>query len=433
VAVTRLSLRSRLTIGTAAATLLAMAALVAATQVLARQQAMSEAESVLASRAAAAAATVQSDQGRITVLETPADTLDEAVWVYDPRGTLLDGQPPTGSLAGAVATARHTTVPLDRTVNGHYLLRAIPVVASQHQIATVVAAADVNPYESGARRALWLSVLLGGAAVLAAAAASWAGATRALQRVHDMADQADDWREHDLDQRFPAGGGDELGDLGSTLNRMLDRISATIQAERRLTDGVAHELRTPLSVIRAEAQLAQTSPDAPHEPLESIVRATERMDTSIDALLAAARGHHDRDGVCRVDEVLRQAARDVRPPEGVSVQVAPTEEELEVAAPPDLVVAILKPLVDNAVHHAVHEVRLRGAVDGGTVLLHVDDDGPGIPQHLREAAFTPGVSSRQGGTGLGLPLALRLARSAGGSVSAGAALPSRVTVTLPRP
>jgi two-component system OmpR family sensor kinase len=431
----RLSLRARLTLGTAAATLLAMTALVGGIQSLQRQSAVTEARSVLASRTAAAAATVQSlGGGRVKVLETPADTLDDAVWVYDAEGRLLDGQPPARPLVVAVAAMRHTDTPVDRGSSGRYLLRALPVLGAHHTpMATVVAAVDLRPYDSGARRGLWLSVLLGAAAVLAAAAASWAAATRSLQRVHVMADQADDWREHDLDQRFPAGGGDELGDLGSTLNRMLDRISATIQAERRLTDGVAHELRTPLSVIRAEAQLAQTSPDAPHEPLESIVRATERMDTSIDALLAAARGHHDRDGVCRVDEVLRQAARDVRPPEGVSVQVAPTEEELEVAAPPDLVVAILKPLVDNAVHHAVHEVRLRGAIDGGTVLLHVDDDGPGIPQHLREAAFTPGVSSRQGGTGLGLPLALRLARSAGGSVSAGAALPSRVTVTLPRP
>lgn len=432
-ALTRPSLRLRLTLGTAAATLVAMAILVAATQVLQRESAQAEARSVLASRVDAAAATVDVSDGTVSALETPADTLDEAIWIYDRSGGLLDGQPPSSALAGPVAAARQTTVPLQRTVNGHELLRALPVISRGQHVATVVAVADLHPYESGASRALWLSVLLGGAAVLAAAGASWAAATRALHRVHDMADQADDWREHDLDRRFPEGGGDELGDLGSTLNRMLDRIAAAIHSERRLTDGVAHELRTPLSVIRAEAQLALASPSDTEQSLAGIVRATERMDTSIEALLAAARGHHDPTDVCRVADVLAQAAHVVRPSGDVSVAVVHAGEGLLAAAPADLVVAMLKPLVDNAVHHARHRVELRAEARSATVLLHVDDDGPGIPEDQRQRAFSAGVSSRDGGTGLGLPLALRLAQSTGGSIIVPPGPRSRVTVILPRP
>ena len=73
-----------------------------------------------------------------------------------------------------------------------------------------------------------------------------------------MADLADDWREHDVGRRFdPGEGGDEIAHLGRTLDQMLDRIVDSLSAERRLTDEIAHELRTPLAVVLAEADLAR--------------------------------------------------------------------------------------------------------------------------------------------------------------------------------
>jgi signal transduction histidine kinase len=156
------------------------------------------------------------------------------------------------------------------------------------------------------------------------------------------------------------------------------------------------------------------------------------MDASISALLAAARAHHGGSEVCRVDDALAQTARAARPPAGITVSVAPGEDRGEVAAPLELVVAVLKPLMENAVLHARHAVTLDAEVGADTVLLHVDDDGPGLSPELRDTAFDAGVSSREGGTGLGLPLAQRLARSAGGSVSAPDLPVSRFTVRLPR-
>ena len=96
------------------------------------------------------------------------------------------------------------------------------------------------------------------ATVAIATGAAWMAATRSLRQVQAMADLADDWREHDVGRRFdPGEGGDEIAHLGRTLDQMLDRIVDSLSAERRLTDEIAHELRTPLAVVLAEADLAR--------------------------------------------------------------------------------------------------------------------------------------------------------------------------------
>ena len=125
-------------------------------------------------------------------------------------------------------------------------------------VATVVAAEDHEPYERSERSAIWLSIALGAATVAIATGAAWMAATRSLRQVQAMADLADDWREHDVGRRFdPGEGGDEIAHLGRTLDDLLDRIVDALSAERRLTDEIAHELRTPLAVVLAEADLAR--------------------------------------------------------------------------------------------------------------------------------------------------------------------------------
>ena len=106
-----------------------------------------------------------------------------------------------------------------------------------------------------------------------------------------------------------ANPGDELGRLGATLNAMLDRIDRAFAATRRFTADAAHELKTPLASIRAEAEvalLARRSPEDYEETLRSIVEEAERLARLADRLLAAlARGRRrgprprDRSGSTR--------------------------------------------------------------------------------------------------------------------------------------
>jgi signal transduction histidine kinase len=109
-----------------------------------------------------------------------------------------------------------------------------------------------------------------------------------------------------------------------------------------------------------------------------------------------------------------------------------------IAAPRDLVVRAIRPLVDNAVHHARSTVILAAVDHPDRVELTVADDGPGVDEELRDQVFEPGVTFRDGGAGLGLGIARRVARSFGGEVTlaeekagqngAGAAF----VVTMPR-
>ena len=141
--------------------------------------------------------------------------------------------------------------------------------------------------------------MLGLATVVVATAAAWVAATRSLRQVQAMADLADDWREHDVGRRFdPGEGGDEIAHLGRTLDQMLDRIVDSLSAERRLTDEIAHELRTPLAVVLAEADLARqhARPAAQREGLDNIHAAAVRMRDSIDTMLSVARAHSSGGG-----------------------------------------------------------------------------------------------------------------------------------------
>ncbi len=416
----RLSLTNRMVLGTTAATAAAVVVLVLGLQVFLSNATDTETGRVLRSRADAAAATVRVVHGQVKVLDPPTNSLDRDIWVYDTRGVLLDGPSVAGTLARTVRELGRTQPKAFRSTQD-FRFHTRPVKHSGIQVATVVAAVDLRPYESTERRALLLAIALGLAAVAAAGAASGVATHVALGRVRQMARRADDWREHDLSGRFARGDPhDEITELAATLDRMLDRIAEALGSERRLTDELAHELRTPLTVIRSEAQLALMRPEASEGPdaeaWQAVVDATHRMDGSITTLLDAARSRHDPDTQADLRDVVVEAARRSPTLEGVRT-LAVADRHLVAAAPPLAVLAALAPLVENAVRHADSTVTLRIRPDGADVVVEVDDDGPGVTEEQAREIFAPGHTTSANGAGLGLALARRLAVSLGGDVT----------------
>jgi signal transduction histidine kinase len=272
-----------------------------------------------------------------------------------------------------------------------------------------VAAEYLEPYELAERHSLWLSLLLGAATVVVATAAAWVAASGSLRQVRAMSDLADEWREHDLSARFgPGPGGDEIAHLGRTLDLMLDRIVDALSAERRLSDEIAHELRTPLSVILAEADLARTSATpSQREGLDGIHEAALRMRDSIDTMLAVARAHAGTEDRATVGELLETLGL---PPSSY--------DGLVLAAPAFPLAAAVRPLLDNAERHGAGTPRVEVTRDGGTVVIAVLDDGPGVTVEDIEAVFEPGHTTSSDGAGLGLPLARRMARAVGADLVA---------------
>ena len=417
------SLRARLSATAMLVSTFTAVALVVGVQVLLARSNDSTVHSRLVSRAAAAGATVIRTPTGIRVLERRSPVLDQNVWIFDTSGTLVDGRLSQPALARTVRSLSGATDERRVTVGDvSYLAR--PVERAGTRIGTVVAAEDLAPYESADQHSLWLSILLGLTTVVVATGAAWLAAARSLEQVQDMADLADDWREHDLRARFdPGPGGDEIAHLGRTLDLLLDRIVEALSAERRLTDEIAHELRTPLSVILAEADLARTHALDPvtREGLDSIREAGLRMRDSIDTMLAVARTRAGGDQrATTVGELM------------AVLGLPPTSyDAVALAAPAAPLAASVRPLLENARRHGAGTPRVEVSREGREVVLAVLDDGPGVAAHDLERVFEPGHTTHLDGAGLGLPLARRMAHTAGAELVARPGPGGRFEVRIP--
>jgi signal transduction histidine kinase len=402
------SLRARMAATALLVSTLTATVLVIGVQVLLARSNDATVHSRLTTRASAAGATVLGDKHGLRILEQRSAVLDQNVWIFDATGRLVDGRLSQPALARSVNSL--ATVPQQRQVTmAEVTFYALPVVRSGRRIATVVAAEYLEPYEVTERHSLYLSLLLAAATVVVATAAAWVAATRSLRQVQAMADLADDWREHDLSARFdPGPGGDEIAQLGRTLDLMMDRIVDALSAERRLTDEIAHELRTPLSVVLAEADLARNTADAAQrEGLDSIHEAALRMRDSIETMLAVARAHAGGGDRATVGQLLE------------SLGLPPSSyDHLMLAAPASPLAAAVRPLLDNAERYGSGHPRVEVSRDGSTVVIAVLDDGPGVNLEDLDTVFEPGHTTRTDGSGLGLSLARRMARAVGADLVA---------------
>ena len=393
-----------------------VAILVVVSHVLLSRVTDADARDLARTRAEAVAANVTARHGRVVLTENGSEALDEVAWVYS-DGRLIDGNVPPGVVDRVEALAdagRSQTASV-----GKYLLytRAVPV--DGHHVMVIVRV-DLTPYETSEQRSLALSLVLGGLTILLAGGVAHLVVRRAMRVVHEMAALADEWGHHEPGRRFNLGvPRDEFGELGQTLDHLLERVDNALADERRLTDEIAHELRTPLTVLRGEAQLAQMSgePVAP----QAVLSEVDRLDAAITTILGAARARTD-DGT-RCD--LRSAAR--RAIGGRAVEVA-FPGKVEVAVAPEVAVSLLSPLLENGLRHAKSRVWITARSEGEAVVVDVLDDGPGFDPADVDRVFEAGVS---GGGGYGLPVVRRIAASAGVEVRAIADGRGHVEVTLP--
>ncbi|WP_026275826.1 sensor histidine kinase [Salinispora tropica] len=237
---------------------------------------------------------------------------------------------------------------------------------------------------------------------------------------------------------------DEIHRLAVTLNDMLDRLRASRDRERAFVADAAHELRSPLTNLRTELEVAQRLGDRTDWGAISVdlLADTERLGRLVDDLLLLARLDEAPPargtGPVALGALLTEVA--ARHP-ATSVQVAPSAAPLWAVGDLDELRRVLVNLVDNAVRHARSRVLLSVEPDGPAYhRVTVTDDGPGIPAVDRERVF--GRFTRldvardrdAGGAGLGLAIVRELVRRAGGRVDLDDADPPpglRVRVTLP--
>ncbi|MET7680626.1 HAMP domain-containing sensor histidine kinase [Streptomyces sp. NPDC005423] len=395
-----------------------VAILVVVSHVLLSRVTDADAHDLARTRAEAVAANVSAKGGRVVLTENSSEALDEVAWVYA-DGRLVDGDVPP-SVVGRVEELADSGRSRTATV-GDYLLFARPVRAEGHHVMVIVRV-DLTPYETSEQRSLTLSLILGGLTILLAGGVAHLVVHRALRVVHEMAALADDWGHHEPGRRFNLGAPrDEFGELGQTLDRLLERVDNALADERRLTDEIAHELRTPLTVLRGEAQLAQLSGE-PVVP-EVVLSEVDRLNAAITTILRAARARTEEGTRCDLRSAARQAIG------SRAVEVA-FPAKVEVALAPDVAVSLLSPLLENSLRHAKSRVWITARSQGEAIVVDVLDDGPGFDPAEVDRVFEAGVTGG-GGYGLGLPVVRRIAASAGVEVRAIADGRGHVQVTLP--
>ncbi|MEU7427957.1 HAMP domain-containing sensor histidine kinase [Streptomyces sp. NPDC040750] len=441
------TLRGRLSLVASTTAALLMTILTVVFNVAVNRHLRHQADDELRNRAAAVATTVDTGGPRTRVLKTANDhLLDTNVWIYA-HGRLLEKPPPTAGSPPAQAAYRLATRPGQgcATIKGHEPVRLCSLAVPGAQGATIVTALDLSPYRSSADTLLLGSLVLDGVMLMCTYVLTRLSVGRALRPVRTMTDQATQWSAVGSDDRFDTEGHPvELARLGTSLDVLLDRIRTVLRHERQLTGELSHELRTPLTRIVMELDWLRSrhrSADEVHAAHEVIAEAAQSMRTICDTLLDDTREGTLKPmtapGTADIEPVLHGLLQHLDPPERVKVTVDSAAAVLCAGVAPALLERIVSPLLANAVRYARSSIILSAWHTQGTVHIHVDDDGPGVPESFVGELFQPGRRADAGdghdGAGLGLPLARRLARAVGGEVSydpehtPGA----RFTVTLP--
>src|SRR5216683_4895509 len=368
----------------------------------------------------------------------PADlksSTDVFVEVVAPDGSIaystaqLYGSPPPVPLLFLTqsASARGSFTNVTEPGGATFRLYALPFAGGY-----VVTGQSTRVPQSNLSGIVGFLIISGVPTLLAALAASWLVAGRALRPLKVVAGAAGEiGRTRDFGRRLPAPKSrDEVALLASSFNRMLDELqdayrglSTALDAQRRFVADASHELRTPLTTIQGNAGLLAHGPPiaeaVQRAAARDIAEESERMSRLVDRLLTLARADSGlRLALTPVDlravvvDVTRQAAA-VHPERAFEVNVVGAH----VAGDEDALRQLLWILIDNALRYARSAVSVSLEVNAGWARLMVGDDGPGIAVEDRERIFerfykVDAARSRTdvGATGRGAGLGLSIAR-----------------------
>lgn len=301
------------------------------------------------------------------------------------------------------------------------------------------------------RAALWTVP----AGLIVAALASWVLMRRALNPIGRVAKEARALTAAYLDRRLPVPpGGDELAEMVETLNDMLARLESAFAAQERFVANAAHELRTPVTHLLAEAQVLsrQARPAEEMERFASNVQAEMRsMSQIVESLLLLARADAGIPAGSRrivsmndvVTEAIERCHPHARQRETPLIPRLPegTIDDPNVEGDFDLLVALVSNVLRNAIRFSPpgEPVEIEVRLDGGEVVVAVSDRGPGIaPErlpHIFERFYQVVRDGEEAkGTGLGLAIASSVAKLHGGGIEARNRIPTGCvfTVRLPR-
>ncbi|MCX6025231.1 MAG: ATP-binding protein [Chloroflexi bacterium] len=255
--------------------------------------------------------------------------------------------------------------------------------------------------------------------------------------------------EGNLSQKVEVRSHDELGQLAASFNLMSEKLARVQNLRRQMTADIAHELRTPLSVVLGYADAVEEGTLPPTPETMAVIRDEAlHLERLIDDLLTLS--HADAGELrftprpARPLVLLEEAARAFQPQasqKDIRLIVEPADDVTQVWLDPDRMGQVLRNLLSNALRHtpAHGEVRLSAARSGETLEMRVSDNGPGIaPEdlpHVFERFYRADRSRAResGGSGLGLAIARSIVASHGGTIAAESTLGQGTTIVIRLP
>lgn len=389
---------------------------------------------------------VPSTNGRIGVqgLTSVVRTADGAL-VFDAACAMM-GQPDPDGLASTLAARilsqadnegrAITVVDLHHTSSDE---RVLASVRAAEPAWTAVVAADYAEFAAPFVELRWRYFGVMGAVLLMALLLVLSGIRSDMRRLTAISTAADAIGHGRFDVWLPPPTGDEVGRVSLALGRMMDRLSSTLRqvevsrsmaAVGELATYLSHEIRNPLSSIRLNLQMLRRDlrsgvvPDDGEQLVELCLSELQRLDDVVRTVLEVGRTAPVATGTCDahavVDETLRVMQRKITA-KGLAVEVRFDATESDVAMDS----AALRSIVMNLVLNAVDALAVSdsGRIRVTTQLLEGDepcfelrvaDNGPGVPDHLREKIFDPFFTTKPTGNGIGLPTALRAVQQCAG-------------------
>jgi signal transduction histidine kinase len=338
-----------------------------------------------------------------------------------------------------------THVVLMADVVGAYMYRS---VLGSEQVVRVAAIAPPEPKIFGLFRPIvfvWVvESTLFGIVVMVSIALFW----RDLKRVDQAAEKIG---EGDFNVHVKIRGGSALRPIADSFNRMAERIGKLMNSQRDLTNAVSHELKTPLARLRFALSLAE---DATPGERENLIRKmhqdVDELDSLVQEMLLYSRLERNATtpkialSPVPVESWLPNAVEDeieAAQAADIDVPVAVESHIADAACEPKFMARAVQNLVRNALRFAKSRVEVKVEEDRNRYLIHVDDDGPGIPIADQAGLFVPFArldNSRTrhdnaGGTGLGLAIVQRIAEWHGGRamISTSSLGGARITIEWP--
>ncbi|GAA4505583.1 HAMP domain-containing sensor histidine kinase [Actinoallomurus oryzae] len=375
---------------------------------IARDRALADAERQAGSLAPALAISTNRAAIERAVASTQAGEAGRVAVHLPGRATIGTTHAHLADLQTAMARGRSFSA---RAAGGYVLLQ--PVALDQDRTTVVEVYLPKEDLTRGVRSA-WI-VLTGVAAALVLGSVVVADrlAARVVGSARTLAKAATILGGGDLRTRIDPQGPPELREAGRAFNTMADRVEALLAAERELVADLSHRLRTPLTAMRLNAAALGPEPAAEQTRL-----AVQRLEEEVDRIIGAARRPKQQRALCDAAEVLRDRMEfwsALAEDQNRDCELVGAEHPVAVPVARGELSAVLDSLLGNVFRHTpqgtAFVVTLYEGV--GRVVILVADAGPGIDDS--DTALRRGASGG-GSTGLGLDIARRMAKAAGGDV-----------------